>query len=118
MSYCLEPRLPSAKMPWSATHSIISSKVWRRVGLEHDAFPRAPAACVHLHMPAHRELVLVVMRVEFRAQIDVALGALERAGVFAQVLDVGIAMHHHCHHEGGVDDLTEIRAARRSNMGH
>src|SRR5690349_10418078 len=49
------------------------------VGLEHQPLARAPASRVHLGVPAGRELLRVVMRVAVRAQVDVALRALEGA---------------------------------------
>ena len=52
------------------------------IGLEHQPLARPPAARVHPAWIARRELVLVIVRVEFRPQIDVALGALQRAEEF------------------------------------
>ena len=47
------------------------------VGLEHEAFARTPAPRVHQRVVAHREFVLVVVRVAVRPQIDVALRATQ-----------------------------------------
>src|ERR1700722_3179886 len=77
------------------------------VGLEHEPLARAPAAGVHHGVPARRELLLVVVRVALRPQVDVTLGALERAEEFSQILRVGIAGHDRPDHEGGVDHLAE-----------
>src|SRR5262245_23186419 len=48
-----------------------------RVGLEHDALAGAPAARVHLGVPTHGELALVVVGIAVWPQVDVALRALQ-----------------------------------------
>src|SRR5271170_242035 len=50
-----------------------------RVGLEHDAFPGTPTARVHSRMEALREFATIIMGVEFGTNIDIALGAAQRA---------------------------------------
>ncbi len=75
------------------------------VGLEHDAFARPPAPRIHRRMEALGELHLVVVGVELRPQIDVALGAAQRLEILLHVLHVRIAVDHGADHEGGVDDL-------------
>src|SRR3954465_3068259 len=96
-----------------------------RVGLEHDALARPPAPRVHHRDEARRELLLVVMRIELRAQIDVALGFPQRAVVLPHVLRIGLVVEHGGHHEGGVDHLAEahlleevIRAGEHGRRGH
>src|SRR6185312_6183962 len=48
------------------------------VGLEHQPLARAPAPRIHLGVEALGELVLVIMRVLLRPQVDVALRAAQR----------------------------------------
>src|SRR5258706_11815051 len=55
------------------------------VGLEHDALARAPAPRVHLAEEALREFIAVMVRVELRPQIDVALRQAQRGEEFFQV---------------------------------
>ena len=38
-------------------------------------------------------------------QVDVVLGAAQRLEILHHVSRIGLARHHRCHHEGGVDDL-------------
>src|SRR6185503_13608444 len=52
------------------------------IGLEHDALARPRAAGVDLGEEALRELVAVVLRVELRAQVDVALRKAQRGEEF------------------------------------
>src|SRR6185295_14882066 len=77
------------------------------VGLEHDALARSPAAGVDLGEEALRELVAVVLRVELRAQVDVALRKAQRGEEFPEVRGRGLAGDHRRHHERRVDDLAE-----------
>ena len=96
-----------------------------RVGLEHDALARAPAARVHLLEEARREFVAVVVRVALGPQVDVALRAAQRAEILLHVLRVHVARDHGGDHEGGVDDLAEaellgevVRAAEQRRRRH
>src|SRR3569623_445664 len=75
------------------------------VGLEHQALSGAPAPRVHLGVEAVRELVLVIVRVELRPQVEVALRLAQRAEELAQVLRVRIAVDHGADHEGAVAHL-------------
>src|SRR6185437_14494928 len=51
---------------------------FRRVGLEYHSLARTPAPRIHLGVEALREFLLVVVRVELRPQVDVALRAAQR----------------------------------------
>src|SRR4051812_45116022 len=59
-----------------------------RIRLEYDALARAPAARIHLVEEACRELLPVVVRVELRPQVDVALRALQGAEILLHVLRI------------------------------
>jgi hypothetical protein len=78
-----------------------------RVGLEDDALAGAPAPRVHHGVIALGKFIPVVARVEFRTQVDVALGALQGAEIAPDVLGIGRAVDHGGDHEGGVDHLAE-----------
>src|SRR5580692_6365067 len=82
------------------------------VGLEHDAFARSPSLRVHHRVIAHREFFLVVVRVGFGPQIDIALRPLQRTEVLAQLGRLGVAPDHARNHERGVDDLAESELLR------
>src|SRR5450631_2212 len=56
------------------------------IGLEHQTLARTPAARIHGGVIAQRELVVVVMRVAIRTQVDVALRPPQRAEELAQIL--------------------------------
>src|SRR5471032_2786205 len=58
-------------------------------------------------MEAVGEFILVVVGVEFRAQVDVALRQAQRAEIAANVFRVRRALDHGRYHEGGVDHLAE-----------
>src|SRR6476646_8398723 len=73
------------------------------VGLEHQPLARAPAPRVHLGVEALGKLVLVIMRVLLRPQVDVALRAAQRLEEFAQIFRVRVAVDHGGDHEGGVE---------------
>src|SRR5262245_47791083 len=60
------------------------------VGLENQAFAGPPAPGIHLGVEAVRKLLLVIMGVELRPQVDVALGLAQGAEELAQVFRVGI----------------------------
>ena len=77
------------------------------VGLENQPLAGAPAPRVHLGVEAVGEFLLVIMRVELRPQVDIALGLAQRAEELAQVFRVGIAVDHGADHEGAVDHLPE-----------
>src|SRR5262249_28560321 len=79
------------------------------VRLDHEALARTPAARVHHGVVTRGELVLVVVSVAIRAQVDVALRALERAEELAQVFGIGIAGHHGRDHERRVDHFAEAK---------
>src|SRR5215813_360206 len=55
------------------------------------------------------EFVSVVMRVQLRAQVDVALRLLERAEIAPDIFRIRRALDHRRDHEGGVDDLAESK---------
>src|SRR5437868_4793731 len=77
------------------------------VGLEDEPLARAPAPRVDLVTEAGREFLAVIMGIEVRPQIDVALRPAERAEIFAHILRVGIAGDERGHHKRRVDDLAE-----------
>ena len=77
------------------------------VGLEHQPLAGTPAPCIHDRMEALGEFALVVVRVAVGAQVEVTLGAAQRAEELAQILGVEIAVDHRRDHEGRVDDLAE-----------
>src|SRR3954462_13129135 len=78
-----------------------------RVRLEQDALARSPPPRVGLREEALGKLVAVVLRVQLRPQVDVALGKTQRPEVLLHVLRIGSAGEHGRHHEGGVDHLAE-----------
>jgi hypothetical protein len=45
------------------------------------------------------------MRVELRAQVEIALGAAQRAVELTKILRIGVAVNHHADHEGRVENL-------------
>ena len=102
------PISPGGKMPCRAIHSNDSSKVSSCRARTRSARRDPSGACPSV-AEAHREFLLVVMRVEFGPQIDVALGAAQRAEIFAHILRIRIARDHGRHHEGGVDDFAEAQ---------
>src|SRR6266700_1904201 len=75
------------------------------IGLEYDALTRAPATRIHRGMEAFGKLHFVVMRIQLRPQIDIALRPAQRLEVTSHVRHIGIAVDHRADHEGGVDDL-------------
>jgi hypothetical protein len=84
------------------------------VGLEQEPLAGTPAARVDQRMGALGEFVPVIVRLTVGAQVEVALRTAQRAGIFAQILEVGQPMDHRCDHEGRVDDFYGSRAAGRS----
>ena len=79
------------------------------IGLEDDALAGPPAPRVHAGVEALGELGLVVVRVEFGPQVDVALRPSQRAEELADVLRLGVAVEHGGDHECVVDDLAEAQ---------
>src|SRR6516162_3168456 len=63
------------------------------VRLEDQPFAWSPAPRIHQGMEAIGELVLIIVSVELRTQIDVALRTAQRAEKLSQILRIGIAMN-------------------------
>jgi hypothetical protein len=79
---------PSAKMPWrDPFEGLIVG--FLRLGFEHEPLARAPAPRTHHRVEALWELVLVVMRVEVGAQVEIALPTPQGTEVFAQINGAG-----------------------------
>ena len=49
------------------------------------------------------------MRIEFRAQIDIRLGAAQRGEIFLDIINAGILGHHRRHHEAGIQHFAEAK---------
>src|SRR5271169_793859 len=62
-----------------------------RIRLEHQSLAGTPTPRIYRAMEAHRELLLVVVGIKLRPQVDVALRATQRAEVFTHVFRVGCA---------------------------
>src|SRR5580704_13611117 len=77
------------------------------VRFEDNALAWPPTAGIHLILKALGKFLLVEMRVELGAEVDVALGTAKRAEVLADIFRIWVAGEHGGHHEGGVDDLAE-----------
>jgi hypothetical protein len=65
-----------------------------RVRLEDDALARPPASGVDLIAKARRKLLLVIMRVALRPEIDIALRQAQGAEIFANILGIRFAGDH------------------------
>jgi hypothetical protein len=75
LSYFPLPIPLRGKMPCCSIHSNDSSNVCFEYGSNTSRSTRAPAPRIHLVMEAHREFLLVVVRVKLGPQVDVALRA-------------------------------------------
>ena len=78
-----------------------------RVGLEHQAFTRTPTPRIHFGMEAVRKFLLVVVRIELRSQVNIALGFAQGAEKLPQIFRIGITVDHGADHESRVDDFAE-----------
>src|SRR6185295_9321784 len=78
-----------------------------RVRFEHDALAGSPATCIHLIVEARGEFLLVIVRVQIGAQIDVALCPPQRTEKLSHVVGGRIARNQRGDHERAVDDLAE-----------
>src|ERR1700736_2995122 len=59
-----------------------------RIGLEHYPFAWPPAARIHLVTEPNRKLLLVVMCIALRSEVDVALGQPQCAEILRDVVRV------------------------------
>src|SRR5580658_654115 len=78
-----------------------------RIRLEDQALARTPAPRIDLAVEALRKFLLVITGVQFRPQVDVALGASQCVEILPHILRIGRAGDHRRHHERCVDDFAK-----------